>query len=68
MLTITVGAQEVFDESTDQFRMEGGVELQLEHPQWIRSLANGGPQAPTLVVLDETLLAQTDTSRSPFHL
>jgi hypothetical protein len=31
MLTITVGATEVFDESTDKFRFEGGFELQLEH-------------------------------------
>lgn len=31
MLTITVGAIEVFDESTDKFRFEGGCALQLEH-------------------------------------
>jgi hypothetical protein len=31
MLTIKVGATEVFDEGTDTFRFEGGVELQLEH-------------------------------------
>jgi len=31
MLTIKVGAQEVFDESTDRFRFEGGFELELEH-------------------------------------
>lgn len=31
MLTITVGAAEVFDESTGEFSTHGGVELQLEH-------------------------------------
>jgi hypothetical protein len=31
VLTITVGATPVFDESTDLFRSEGGFELQLEH-------------------------------------
>jgi len=31
MLTITVGGSDVFDESTDKFDTQGGVELQLEH-------------------------------------
>lgn len=31
MLTITVGGSDVFDESTDKFGTQGGVELQLEH-------------------------------------
>jgi len=31
MLTITVGATDVYDESADKFSTEGGVELQLEH-------------------------------------
>jgi hypothetical protein len=31
MLTITVGAEDVFDEGTDTFRTQGGFELQLEH-------------------------------------
>jgi hypothetical protein len=31
MLTITVGATDVYDESADKFSTQGGVELQLEH-------------------------------------
>jgi hypothetical protein len=31
MLTITVGAADVFDEATQEFRTQGGMELQLEH-------------------------------------
>lgn len=31
MLTIMVGATDVYDESADQFSTQGGVELQLEH-------------------------------------
>jgi hypothetical protein len=31
MLTITVGGTDVYDESTDKFDTQGGVELQLEH-------------------------------------
>lgn len=31
MLTITVGATDVFDETSDSFGQQGGVELQLEH-------------------------------------
>jgi len=31
MLTIRVGANDVYDESSETFRAEGGVELQLEH-------------------------------------
>lgn len=31
MLTIMVGAVDVFDESSDTFRADGGFELQLEH-------------------------------------
>lgn len=31
MLTITVGGTDVYDESSETFRAEGGVELQLEH-------------------------------------
>lgn len=31
MLTITVGATDVFDDDTDTFGKQGGVELQLEH-------------------------------------
>lgn len=31
MLTIIVGAEEVFDEATNEFLTQGGVELQLEH-------------------------------------
>ena len=31
MLTITVGATDVFDEETQEFKSQGGFELQLEH-------------------------------------
>jgi hypothetical protein len=31
MLTITVGATDVFDDSTQEFSRNGGIELQLEH-------------------------------------
>jgi hypothetical protein len=31
MLTIVVGATDVYDESADKFNTQGGVELQLEH-------------------------------------
>jgi hypothetical protein len=31
MLTITVGSEDVFDDSTQTFRTDGGVQLQLEH-------------------------------------
>ncbi len=31
MLTITVGGEEVYDEGTQEFRVHGGIELQLEH-------------------------------------
>lgn len=31
MLTITVGGTDVYDESTGEFRTQGGVKLQLEH-------------------------------------
>jgi hypothetical protein len=31
MLTITVGGKDIYDESTDTFGTQGGVEIQLEH-------------------------------------
>lgn len=31
MLTITVGGEEVYDESADSFSVQGGTQLQLEH-------------------------------------
>lgn len=54
MLTITVGATEVYDESSEIFRADGGFKLQLEHSLDSLSKWESEFEKPFLAVTEKT--------------